>query len=40
MTAITDKTEFKPDFRDGVAAQRVLDAVERSAGERKWISLK
>jgi predicted dehydrogenase len=40
MTAITNETEFKPDFQDGVAVQRILDAVERSAGERKWISIK
>jgi predicted dehydrogenase len=40
LTAITNKTEYRPDFQDGVAVQRVLDAVERSVGEKKWISLK
>jgi len=40
LTAVVNKTDFHPDFQDGVAVQRVLDAVERSAGERKWISLK
>jgi predicted dehydrogenase len=39
LTAITNKTEYHPDFNDGVAVQRVLDAVERSAEQRKWISL-
>ncbi len=28
-----------PDFSDGVECQRILDAVERSATERKWITL-
>jgi len=39
LTAITNKTEYRPDFHDGVAVQRVLDAVERSAEQKKWISL-
>ncbi len=39
VTAITNRTEFKPDFQDGVAVQRVLDAVERSSQQKKWISL-
>lgn len=37
--AIVEKREFHPDFHDGVAVQRVLDAVERSATERKWITV-
>ena len=39
LTAIVEDKEFHPDFVDGVACQRVLDAVERSASERKWISI-
>ncbi len=39
ITAIVNKTEFRPDFLDGVAVQKVLDAVERSASAKKWILL-
>ncbi len=38
LRAIIDETPYRPDFADGVACQRVLDAVEHSARERKWIS--
>jgi predicted dehydrogenase len=32
-------SSFHPDFKDGLAVQKVLDAVERSALSRSWISL-
>lgn len=36
----TDKGELpSPNFKDGVACQEVLDAVERSWGERKWVDV-
>lgn len=35
VTAIAEDKEFHPDFEDGVECQRILDAVERSANERK-----
>ncbi len=39
LRAITTGEPYRPDFADGVACQRVLDAVERSANERKWVKL-
>lgn len=39
VTAISEGKEFHPDFNDGVQVQNVLDAVERSANEKKWVSL-
>ncbi len=39
LRAITNDEPYRPDFADGVACQRVLDAVERSANERRWIKL-
>jgi len=39
LSAIADGTEFHPDFIDGVKCQEVLDAVERSAVEKKWIGI-
>ena len=32
-------TDFLADFADGLAAQRVLDAVQRAAAERTWVAL-
>jgi len=40
LRAVADGAPFRPSFADGVACQRVLDAVERSANERRWVSLK
>lgn len=39
FTAITNGTEYHPDFHDGVAVQKVLDAIERSSDEKKWVTL-
>jgi predicted dehydrogenase len=39
LKAIVHGTPYHPDFADGVACQRVLDAVERSATERKWVTV-
>ncbi len=39
LTAITDDTEYHPDFFDGLAVQKVLDAIERSSNEKKWVTL-
>lgn len=32
-------TDFVADFADGLAAQRVIDAVQRAAGSNAWVSL-
>ncbi|HXB70480.1 MAG TPA: Gfo/Idh/MocA family oxidoreductase [Candidatus Acidoferrales bacterium] len=32
--------EFHPNFRDGLAVQQVLDAVQRSASTRQWIAVR
>jgi predicted dehydrogenase len=32
-------SQFHPNFEDGVAVQKVLDAVERSAQSRSWVQL-
>lgn len=37
--AIAEKTEFSPSFVDAVACQKVLDAIERSAENEKWINI-
>ncbi len=39
LSAIAEDGEFHPDFVDGVKCQEVLDAVERSAVEKKWIGI-
>ena len=39
LTAIATDKPYRPDFADGVACQRVLDAIERSANQRQWIKL-
>ena len=39
VKAIVAGDEFHPDFADGVRVQRVLDAVEKSAVERRWITV-
>jgi predicted dehydrogenase len=33
---VKTQTLPKPNFEDGVANQRVLDAIERSSGSRRW----
>jgi predicted dehydrogenase len=39
LTALSAGEPFHPNFDDGVAVQRVLDAVERSAASRGWQSV-
>ena len=39
LCAIDRKESVHPDFSDGVANQRVLDAIERSAASRRWESV-
>lgn len=39
LSALSEGRAITPNFEDGVKNQRVLDAVERSAEERRWISL-
>ena len=39
LSAIVQEKEYHPDFNDGLAVQKVLDAVERSAHEKKWMTL-
>jgi len=40
LYALKAKKEYRPDFRDGVANQEVLDASLASAKTRKWVSIK
>lgn len=40
LQAIRGETADYPTFRDGAEAQRVIDAVERSALERRWVDLR
>jgi predicted dehydrogenase len=37
LKAIAEGKGFRPDFEDGLRVQRVLDAIEKSAFERKWV---
>ena len=39
VNAVADKRSVQPTFEDGLADQIVLDAVEKSAKMRKWITL-
>lgn len=39
VTAVATGARCVPDMEDGLANQRVLDAVERSAASRSWVSL-
>ena len=39
ITAIKENKQVTPNFRDGLMCQRVLDAAERSAHEKKWIKV-
>jgi predicted dehydrogenase len=37
LSAVAGDRPFRPDFADGLAVQRVLDAVERSDDEGRWV---
>ncbi|WP_254274578.1 Gfo/Idh/MocA family protein [Haloarcula marina] len=39
LRAVDNGDEYHPDFQDGLAVQRILDAVERSAEGGEWITL-
>lgn len=39
LTSLHDGSEFRPDFRDGVAAQEVLEATLQSAENRQWVTV-
>lgn len=39
LLSLASKEQFHPNFKDGVRVQKVLDAVERSAESRSWVSL-
>ena len=39
LSAVADGGEFHPNFEDGLAAQRVLDAIERSDATGEWVSV-
>ena len=40
VLAIRGETQDYPTFRDGAEAQKVIDAVERAARERRWLDLR
>jgi predicted dehydrogenase len=39
LSAIALDKEFKPDFKDALTCQQVLEAVEDSANNRKWVKI-
>lgn len=39
LRGVAGEEPFEPDFYDGVQCQRVLDAIEKSARKRKWVSV-
>ena len=39
LSAIRDGTDYQPSFADGLKAQRVLDAIERSDESGEWVSV-
>ncbi|NLV10561.1 gfo/Idh/MocA family oxidoreductase [Halomicrobium mukohataei] len=39
LTAVRDGTDYEPSFEDGLRAQRVLDAIERSDERGEWVSV-
>lgn len=39
LSALARRESRYPDFDDAVAVQRVLDAAERSAGSRRWVTM-
>jgi len=39
IRAVVHDTKFHPDFTDGVECQQVLEAVEKSVLERRWVSI-
>ncbi len=39
LTSIADRTDHRPDFEDGYAAQRVVDGIQKSAEKDTWVSV-
>lgn len=39
LRCIDEGTPYRPDFEDGLAAQRVVDAVQTSSESRSWVSV-
>ena len=39
VQAIANDLPVGPDFREGWEVERVIDAVDKSASERRWISI-
>lgn len=39
LSAIDEAEEYHPSFQDGLKAQKVLDAVERSAESKEWVKV-
>ena len=39
LSAIAQGKEFRPDFGDALICQQVLEAVERSANDRRWVEV-
>jgi predicted dehydrogenase len=39
LSAVDEGSEYFPDFQDGLAVQRVIDAVERSDEAEKWVKV-
>jgi len=39
LNAIAEDRQPEPNFRDGVKCQAVLEAVEKSVEERRWVSV-
>ncbi|WP_051321833.1 Gfo/Idh/MocA family protein [Alicyclobacillus contaminans] len=37
--SLVDETDCRPDFRDGLQNQRVLEAIEKSAEQRRWMDV-
>jgi predicted dehydrogenase len=40
LRAVRGETQDYPTFRDGAEAQRVIDAVETAARDRRWVDLR
>lgn len=39
IASVRDNRKAEPDFEDGYICQKVLDAAQRSAREKKWIKV-
>jgi len=39
LRSIVENTSFSPDFEDGVKCQEIIEAVEKSAGNRTWVKI-